>query len=410
MFNLVLIVFMGLPLLGVIAMETGEVSPFLDIPGRANGATLAYIFYLIAFFAAYRWTRKLDPQLSETNGRFASDAQARVDLYCAVCSAVFLFLAGLMLFAYGGLDVLLLKMDKAEFRISLGPLGAVMTVATKWLMPAMFAALVMSCVDWGWRGLRILAVAVCLLCLALVGASWGYKTTVLVMLLPAALVATRRVRLSTLVGASAFVATNILALSLFFDQHASIEESLDALSFRLTVLQGDLAWYTWDSAMGGYRLPDYWRTFLPVFGDGVLRNLTGADPGRDYTEWASYYFGPTMTLFGGYPPEGLIAGTSNQATLFSETLVIGGKFFFPFVAAACGAFLGLLRSRLYAAIAQRNYALSATLATFFSFAILSWLLGNGAASLIYLINIIGGVGTYLALITLTPRPLPRSEP
>jgi hypothetical protein len=171
-----------------------------------------------------------------------------------------------------------------------------------------------------------------------------------------------------------------------------------------------LAWYTWDSAIEGVRLPDYWRTFLPIFGDSGLRAIAGVDPRSNYAEWASYYFGPAMTLFGGYPVEGLMSGVNNQATLFGEVLVVGGLMFFPAFSAFSGvvvAYVGLSIDRTYM---NRQYAASSTIATFFSFTILSWLIGNGFASLFYLINVVGAFATYFLLTALLPRVIMVSKP
>jgi hypothetical protein len=401
---------MFLPLLGVMAMESGEVSPFLDVPGRANGATFAYLVHLTSFFIAYRWFRGRRRPPSANSFAAHPAGQTKVDSYTVICLSTFVVLAGLMLFVFRGIDVLLLNIDKADFRISLGPLGGLMTLTTKWLMPAMFAGLVCSCQDYGWTGLRLAAVGACTACLFLVAASWGYKTTFLVMMLPTALLVTRSLNILVLIGMSAFVGLNVILFSLFFDQHQSLETAFDALAFRLTVLQGDLAWYTWDSAIEGVRLPDYWRTFLPIFGDSGLRAIAGVDPRSNYAEWASYYFGPAMTLFGGYPVEGLMSGVNNQATLFGEVLVVGGLMFFPAFSAFSGvvvAYVGLSIDRTYM---NRQYAASSTIATFFSFTILSWLIGNGFASLFYLINVVGAFATYFLLTALLPRVIMVSKP
>lgn len=387
------------------AMESGEASPFLDVPGRANGATIAYLVHLASFFLAYRWLMRRRRHVPTNRFGAHPDGQTKVDSFSVVCLSTFVVLAGLMLFVFRGLDVLLLNVDKADFRISLGPLGGLMTLATKWFMPAMFAGLVVSCQHYGWTGMRIAATVVCTACLFLVASSWGYKTTFLVMMLPTALLVTRSVSILVLIAMLAFVGLNVVLFSLFFDQHQSLEIAFEALTFRLTVLQGDLAWYTWDSAIVGVRLPDYWKTFLPIFGDGGLRAIAGVDPLSNYAEWASYYFGPAMTLFGGYPVEGLMSGVNNQATLFGEVLVVGGPIFFPLFSAFSGvvvAYVGIAIDRTYV---NHRYAAAATIATFFSFTVLSWLIGNGFASLFYLINIVGALTTYFFLVALLPRAM-----
>lgn len=390
---------MILPLFGVMAMEAGGVSAFIDEPGGANGATFAYLIHLFFFFTAFYYTARvrwgigspyLEPKIFTANARY-------MDLYAMFCAGIFFIIALLMLFAFDALDVLLLKVDKAEFRISLGPFGALITIATKWLIPAMYAALIAAVRDVGWTRGRKLCVWMSGFFLALFGASWGFKTTIMVMLLPAIILVAWTVRARTILLLALFFSVNIFVFSLFFDQSEDIGLAFQALLYRLTVLQGDLAWYTWEKVSHGYETPPYFRTFLPIFGDGLLRQITGANPDKDYLNWASYYFGPSMTLYGGYPVEGVQAGIGNQATMFAESLVVGGRYLFFIVSAFFGAVVGLAASKLREAIKTKNYPLAATLATFFSFSILSWTLGNGFSSLFYLINLIGGFFTYLVI-------------
>jgi len=394
---LTLAFFMVLPLFGVMVMETGEVSPFIDEPGAANGASLAFTVHLLAFFLAFMWALRLwghNRVAGGPAGTTRTTTPRRYDNYASTCALLFAILAVMMLFVFGGINVLALSVDKAEFRISLGPFGAIMTLATKWLMPAMFAALVRAGMDQGWTGERRAIALFCGLCLCIVGASWGFKTTIVLMLLPALILVSWRLRARAFVALALFTLVNVVALSLFFDQHEDLGIALDALVFRLTALQGDLAWYTWDKVAGGGDTPGYLKTFLPVLGDGVLRQITGADPQRDYADWASYYFGPAMTLYGGYPVEGVMMGVTNQATIFAEALVIGGKYFFVMASAFFGLLVGWVAARLKASIDGRRYAAAATLSTFFSFTVLSWVLGNGFSSLFYLINLVGAAGTY----------------
>ena len=311
MLYLALSFLMVLPLFGVMAMEAGEISPFIDEPGHANGASIAYAVHLLAFFFAFFWVlKRRRPAHLEAAPvrRIRPPPAAFIDRFAMITTMLFIVLSALMVFAFGGIGVLTLEVDKAEFRISLGPLGAIMTLATKWAMPAMFAALMRAFSDLGWTSGRRLLAGVSALCICIVGASWGFKTTILAMFLPAFILLNWRLRPRTMLLLGAFILLNLVGLSLFFDQSEDLGVALDALLFRLTALQGDLAWYTWDRVVNGMETPPYLRTYLPVFGDAVLRLMTGADPARDYAGWASYYFGPSMTLYGGYPVEGLMNG------------------------------------------------------------------------------------------------------
>lgn len=384
-----------LPLFGVIAMESGEVSFFVDEPGAPNGASLAYVAHLLVFATAFYCVVRSDDSAPPTRVPKDPGLARNLDSYSVFCALLFAVLAFLMVFVYGGIDVLLLNVDKAEFRVSLGPFGAIMAIATKWVMPTMFAALLYALFSTGWNFIRRAMFAVAAICLVIVGASWGFKTTIFFMLLPSIIVTAWIARIRTLLWLGLVMLGVIITFAIYFDQRPDAAAVIEALTLRLTALQGDLAWYTWEKISKGHLGPGYLKTFLPIFGDRVLEWLTGARASQNYADWASYYFGPSMTIWGGYPAESVAAGVTNQATLFGECVIIGGKYFFVLASALFGAIIGVVARWIRAAIRSGNPQLSATLAAFFSFTILPWALGNGLASLVYLINVVGGVVSYM---------------
>ena len=394
MLYLALAFVMILPLFGVIAMESGEVSFFVDEPGVPNGASLAYIAHLLVFAAAFYCVVRRSASAPATRIPQVPGLARNLDSFSIFCATLFAVLAVMMVFVYGGIDVLLLKVDKAEFRVSLGPFGAVMSIATKWVMPTMLAALLYALSSAGWNFIRRAMFGIAAICLVVVGASWGYKTTIFFMLLPSIIVTAWIARIRTLLLLGAAVLGVVIAFAVYFDQRPDAAAVIEALTLRLTALQGDLAWYTWEKISHGHMGPGYLKTFLPIFGDRVLEAITGASPSQNYADWASYYFGPSMTIWGGYPAESVAAGVTNQATLFGECVIIGGKYFFVLASGFFGALVGVFARWTRAAIQSGSPQLSATLATFFSFTVLPWALGNGLASLAYLINVVGGLASY----------------
>jgi hypothetical protein len=305
--------------------------------------------------------------------------------------------------------VLSLNVNKAEFRTSLGPFGAVMIIATKWFMPGMFAALVFGVSSSGWTGPRRVLVAMAAIGVGIVGASWGFKTTILSMLLPSFVLVYWKIRLRTLILQTVLVMGLVVTLGLYFDRGEDTQATINALLLRVTALQGDLAWYTWDKVNSGFATPAYFRTFIPVLGDRFLALMTGASSTKDYAEWATYYFGPAMTLYGGYPVSGMEAGVSTQPTMFAETLVIGGKYFYWVFSALFGAVIGGIAVGIKQAILSRRVDVAATLATFYSITVLSWTLGNGFASLFFLINVVGSLSTFWAISMFFRRRFPPKE-
>jgi hypothetical protein len=398
---------MILPLFGVIAMESGVDSFFVDEPAGPNGASLAYAAHLLVFAAAFIWVVRSGAPAAVTRIPRVPGLARNLNGYSFFCAVMFAVLAVLMVFVYGGINVLLLSVDKAEFRVSLGPFGAIMAIATKWVMPTMFAALLYALSSAGWNFIRRLMFGVAAICLVVVGASWGFKTTIFFMLLPSIIVTAWVARIRTLLLLGVVMLGMTIGFAIYFDQRPDAAAAIEALTLRLTALQGDLAWYTWGKISQGHSGPGYLKTFLPIFGDKVLELLTGATASQNYADWASYYFGPSMTIWGGFPPERVAGGVTNQPTLFAECVIIGGKYFFVLASAIFGAIFGVFVRWIRAAIRSGNPQLSATLATFFSFTVLPWALGNGLASLAYLINVVGGLVSYtLVAVFFARRSIP----
>lgn len=392
-----------MPIFGVAEMENGAVSPFIAKAGGPNGATFAYLIHILVFFLGFAWVMKRNGLRSRQDaGGAIALSSAKLDQYALVCAAGFIALAMILLFGFGGRNVLSLAIDKAEFRTSLGPFGVIISLATKWYIPAMFAVLMRLGIDFGWTRKRVLLTVMAGLGLVVFGAATGFKTTIVQMLLPTFIVCAWKITPRVAALGAMLLGGSVIGLAVLFDGHDGLDIVLDALWYRMTVLQSDLTWYTWEIAVTGGELPNYLRTFLPVFGDSVLRALTGVDPNANAQEWASYYYGLSMTLFGGYPMEGVLAGVNNQATLFAESVVIGGVTFFPLVSFVFGMFSGRIAAMLKSSIQFRSYARCGTLSCLFSFTLLMWTLGNGLSSFVYLINIFGFATTYLLITVLLP--------
>lgn len=400
-----------MPIFGVAAMEDGAVSPFISEAGSPNGATVAYFIHVMCFFAGFLWIINSNQRKFRIKGVVSQLYLSRtnIDYFAYLCATLFILLTLVLLFGYGAVNVLTLNMDKADFRVSLGPFGPIITLARNWYVPAFFAILVRICIDFGWTRKRIMLTLIAFLALCMFGVANGFKTTILNMLLPAFIVAAWKINLRLAFLGFILLATNLIGLGMFLDGHGAFDIALEALWYRLTVLQSDLTWFTWQKATEGKELPDYVKTFLPIFGDSIFRILSGVDPENNYEKWASYYYGLSMTLFGGYPVEGILAGVNNQATLFAETVVIGGAKYFPIFSFLFGLFAGKIAAILKNSIALHQYARMGFLSTFFSFPVLMWTLGNGFSSLFYLLNIFGGISTYMAIRILLPIRIIRND-
>lgn len=404
MFYLLVFIYLGLPALGLWSLENGGVAAMLDFPfGYRNGATYAYLIHALWFIlggvAGLMIVLRKRPFLMPV----PAPGPRSQRLYLLVTAALFTAITSLAL-AAGGLDVLVGNMNKADLRVArdnMGLIGPILTISLKWFMPCAFAVFAVlgrgHAYDWTDRILLMVAIAG----LGLTAVSTGFKTTVLFVFQPYLVLRFWRLGIirSIVMVAGACMVTAVL--SYLFDGTKDIKTTLYNLQDRATNYQGDLAWGIWEKASTGEPLPPYARTYLSIPGSRFLVYATGVDRDRDPAGFASYYFGPSATLFGGYPIEGVEQGVNNQATLFGEAVIAAGPRWYMVFSFGSGILFGIFIRVLRWYVFLRDPVRGPVWATFLCTSGLMWLMGNGAASLLYLINIVGlaasGLYVYLLL-------------
>jgi oligosaccharide repeat unit polymerase len=371
------------PLVGIYLVETGEFAASVGITGYQNGATLAYACYA-ASVAVVAWLscgrQRRPASLSETRHPRA-DAQFQVFAISLLwVSGAFLFL---FLFGFGAIQVWAGNVGKGEFRVGLGAFGAIPNLMTKFILPALLAyAVALFCKTSKKRKFRWLLFANFTL-LFFIGASWGFKTTGFMVLLPALLILYWRITLGTLFR---LTAAFVLVITVFFFQFdANVEGYADVGTFlltRITVIQGDVAWYVWDKYVSGDDFPNYWPTLLAAFG-GNLMSLFGLSR-SDYFTWMHYHYDLMITYIAEVPLQQIEDGHSITATPFAEGLVAGGLWGVLFFAVLAGLLVGRTFAFIQRAL-QRGHDKAAALAsTYFCFYIFAWLNGGAIVQLFHI--------------------------
>lgn len=389
MYYLLIFIYLGLPALGLRSLENGGFAPMLDFPfGYRNGATHAYLIHALWFVvggvAGLSISLRRRPAATPLQG----PSRRAQKMYLLVTAAIFSLIT-LLALAAGGLDVLVGNMNKADLRVArdnMGLIGTILTVSLKWFMPCAFAAFAFlgrdRAFDWSDRILLLIATVG----LGLTAVSTGFKTTVLFVFQPYLVLRFWRLGVirSVVMVTGACVVTAVL--SYLFDGTKDMQATLYNLQERATNYQGDLAWGIWEKATHGEPMPPYARTFLSIPGSRFLGYATGVDRNRDPAGFASYYFGPSATLFGGYPIEGLEQGVSNQATLFGEAVIaLGPKWYFLF-SLGSGVLLGTFVRMLRRNVVRRDPVWGPLGATFLCTNCVMWLMGGGVALMFYAIG------------------------
>jgi hypothetical protein len=385
-----LIVFVLLsPLVGIWLVESGEPSLTLGIPGEENGATFAYSFYMLLIlavaFGTAAFTSVRRSVVWKSGGIQAERDFAHFSVRFMVLNCVFLLV---MLFMFGGIHVWLGTIEKGQFRTGLGPLGALPFLMTKFAVPALFAYSTMLWI----RTMRSRRTTAMWLGNALVvflaGSTWGFKTTGLFMLLPGLLILNWQLPVYRLLLFAGIFVGSLLFFFFLFDAH--LMEDVEVLTFlgsRLTILQGDVAWYVWGIKQSGEHIPNYWPTLLAAVGDTVLAIFISRG---DANTWLAYHYDWMLTHLSGSSLEAIMNGHSVTGTPFAEGVIAGGLWGVALFAVVAGVLVGWLYSAIARAIYSGRSLPAALLSTYFCFHVFSWLNGGGITQLFHvsvLVNI-----------------------
>lgn len=391
------------PLLGIIQVENGAYAANVAEWGHANGASYAFIAYsLCAIAGAWIWTRgeffRRPPlivfPLSRTKARIANR-----------CIAIALVVNGLFcaltLLLFGGLSVLLGEVGKGDFRSSLGGLGAFAYLTLKWLAPSTFA---LACAQYVFAGRptasRKLLVALGLLTF-LIGMSWGFKSSGLLVLLPGFVILLWRATLRSVVVYTASSMFVLLAAFMFFDtvEGSAYESALQFLVARLTVFQGDVSWYLWGQWIDGASFPGYAVTLSVAIGDQLFTLLSGIS--RDDGErWILVHYGSLLTYVVGYPIEGIQAGHSVTGTPFSEGLIAMGAPGILVFGVLAGVVSGFLYGRIASAMRRQRAIPLALWSNYSVWCAFAWLNGGEIVQLFHISVIVGAMAAWTLLKTL----------
>ncbi|MFL6601416.1 MAG: hypothetical protein ACJ8R9_08795 [Steroidobacteraceae bacterium] len=402
------------PLIGVWMVEGGEYAGSVDVQGYPNGATMAYGLYVVAVVCiamlcarAGRRPIELQPPSREADALFR-----RFSAKLLLVEIVFMLL---FLFGFGAINTWLGGIGKGEFRVGLGDFGAFPNAMSKFVIPALLAYCTLLYRRSSRSGALKLRLSITFFIAFVTGASWGFKSTAIASVAPALLLLYWRVRpLQLVVLAAAFVGSLMLFFWIFDADLGTVTDAQAFLLRRVTVLQGDVAWYIWGLHSSGASFPSYWPTLLAAMGDKVLSALGISR--SDYYEWMLYHYDWMITYLAGASLEQIAeGGHSIVAQPFAEGLIaggLGGLVLFTVIA-------GVLTGRMYTFLdtsMRKGHDLSAAFgATYFCYYLLPWL-SAGAIVQLFHISLLVSFGSTWAMLTLMRRrwtfgsPLPVAAP
>ncbi len=383
------------PLVGIYLVESGETAASIGIPGYANGASVAYGLYA-AIVALIAWligggVRAHRRDIFPIPGSDQRFRQFAINLLLFDSGFLMLFL-----FGFGAIHVLTGSIGKGVFRSDLGALGALPNLMTKLIMPALlaYACLLFKRTSQR-RSLKILLFANIAI-VFFTGASWGFKSTAFIVLMPAIVVVYWDMSLVTLAKMGGVFALLLTGFFYLFD--AKTEGTADVATFlfrRITVLQGDVAWYIWGQYIDGVAFPNYWPT-LTAAGTDSLLTIFGLSK-DNFFQWMAHHYDYMLTYLTGAPVYQIREGHSVTATPFAEGLIAGGIPGVFLFALTGGALVGGMYRYIARSLRRGHDGRAALGATYFCFYIFGWLNGGAIVQLFHLSLLIGFGATILIM-------------
>ena len=408
MFNILVLYTLIAPLIGIIMVENGAYSFSSGEIGYFNGSSFVFLLHVLIFWIFFNLFKKIKYfSFSYSYSLIEKSKYIFRRRYNNFLIVMILFMT-LMLFFFGGYKVVLGIVQKGQFRsevIGIFGLGFLAYMINKFFIPSILAYLVFlytkSRQDIFSISIKFKIFFITALT-SFIGFIWGFKSSAIVVLLPALVIYLWKFSFRKFVYISFIFFILIVLLSYYYDREISDIYNISPLQlvlYRITVIEGDTFWKVWDlynSSNIGKNDFNYLYTLLNFFGGKILY-LFLEDPTDPFLK-IKYSFSSYLTYI---VVNDLYYATSGQhnltGTIASEGLIFLG-FPFMYLFSIFGAFITAINYQLIKqSILNNKPKIAAISSTVFVFCTWSWLKGGDITSIIHITNFIGVIVTYFII-------------
>lgn len=364
---------------GIVLMEFGQFGPDIGMTGYPNGASVIYLFHAILFFISFfvfqSFNKASQSSYTPINNREYMSIAGIVN--CLLFSAL-LFL----LFIAGAYQVWLGVIGKGEFRSTLGSLGAITYFLLYFIIPGSVALISIKFTflekkSTASRVMLLLAYGMAFL----FGASWGFKSTAIQILLPGLCFMFWKIRIREVILLFSLSLTVFVLFAMIFDG-TSVLDSIKHVIIRLTIVQGNIQWFIWDKFVNE-NIPEinYAKFLWASLGDTFINNYFEYPMGSN--QWIELHYNNFVTQMIGYEDGGVSAGHNVQGGVFSEAVLWLGNLYF-LLSIASGAIAGYVYGLIRKLYMHKQYVLASVLCTYYLFIIMGWANSGGIAVLVHI--------------------------
>lgn len=385
-------------------MEEGAFGFDVGVTGYPNGAVYAFLLYVVVIIISFWVFKRLN--IISIPDRKDSDMPFGSSPYIAF-SFINLFYLLLMLFGFGGLQVLLGTVGKGEFRANFGFFGSIPFFIFRYFSPILLTYLAFDFRKSKGEKIKSIFFFINTILIMLIGLSWGAKSAAVLMLIPCGIIYFWDIKWYKVLLIFGLSLVFFMFTAVLFDgsSFSASEFSLDVptpdnalavVMYRMTVLQGNVAWYVWELYNQGYHFPPYAPTLLAAFGDKFLSLFAGVNL-SDMNEFANYHFDVLLTSLATGSYESRIKGHNITGTAFVDGIFIGGLYGVVFISVFAGFVCGQCYNIINRSIRYNNYITGSLGAVYFFAYVFTWLNGGGIVILFHISAIIGLVATWVYL-------------
>lgn len=319
---------------------------------------------------------------------------------------IVMVLATCILFALGGVNILIFGEDRGELRTSLGMAGFFYTWLQIYLVP--FAVAVMA--GFHMRlGRNVRGTALMTYALGLViGVMSGYKFTTILIFLPALTLTIRDVRWKSLM----FVSIGVMAVLMLTETMQSGRPPVEALAYlfaRATSVAAYGVMGAWSEfSESGPSLMRIMDSGFLLFGSKFTSWLSGIP--EDSVDFLRFNLSRYITYLYYPNADGAINGTVNLTlTVFGEGVAMLGGTMYWLWSLFAGALVGFVLRKYSRAHARGDVLVASWWLVYYFSVVLSWINSSGWIVIISLPVVVGMTALRLAVVrrTLVSRASPR---
>ncbi|UTC44448.1 hypothetical protein [Treponema sp. OMZ 857] len=391
------------PAVGILLMELGFIS--LEVgTGHYNGATIVYVLSCASIWMIYRTKLYAKMPIRRANTVLSA---GKVRNYFNIVVVFDLLVLFFCLFVLGGIKVWLGQIEKGQFRINFGVLGPFAYLLYDYIVPTnvlILTLLYIKC-DKRERNKNRVVLVISYLLTMLIASTWGAKSFIITILLPALSILLYESSLRRVVKVGGIGFISIILAAIFFEgknfsfslasfskanftYSNSANSSLIAVLYRLSVLQGDIPWKIWDIYVTDSHNTffDYGKTYISIIPDSIL-GLFGINI-HDYARYVQYHYSLQLTyLFGRTIPSNVqeIGAHNVTGTWFSEAVIAGGWYGIVLLSVFLGFLARFIRIRIDRYVRYGNIS-KLVIAVLWCYSVLFPVISSGGCSAFFLIS------------------------